>query len=149
MGNQIELSSQIQLKDVQQDVQNDIPWIVRLLENPASPLPFPGQINLENHDKLHIILNRGISSKDEAFVVGFTIGMDKRARNYHLFIFRLFAQFLYPQKFRMTNEDWLILKLGFYYGKKHNTCNSFESLKKQLNLNDLRVFKKVESLLFS
>ena len=32
----------------------DIPWLVRLLENPASQIAFPGAINLERHDAIHV-----------------------------------------------------------------------------------------------
>ena len=148
MVNQIELKErQIKLEDVQKDSQSDIPWIVRLLENPASPLPFPGQIDLDNHDELHIILNRGVTTKDEAFVVGFTMGIDKRTKRYHLFIFRLFAQYLYPKKFRMDNEDWIVFKLGFYHGTKYNSCTSLDSLKKQIKRKDLDAVTEVETFL--
>ena len=72
--------SHLTLKDSLQsfkgDEQSDIPFIVRLLENPESIVPLPGQINLYNHDCLHILLDRGISLLDEAFVVGFTMGSD-------------------------------------------------------------------------
>lgn len=49
------------------DGQSDIPLIIRLLENPASPIALPGKITLHNHDCLHIILGVGVSSTDEAF----------------------------------------------------------------------------------
>lgn len=47
-----------------------------LLENPDSPLPFAGKIDLYRHDCLHLLLERGLSVEDEAFVVGFTMGND-------------------------------------------------------------------------
>jgi hypothetical protein len=54
------------------DGQASIPFFVWLLENPASPISLPGSINLHGHDCLHLLLNRGVSGHDEAFVVGFT-----------------------------------------------------------------------------
>lgn len=40
------------------NTKEEIPWIVRLLENPQSPLALSGKISLFDHDCLHILLNR-------------------------------------------------------------------------------------------
>ena len=55
----------------------DIPWLVRLFENPASALAFPGAINLARHDAIHVLLGRGLRNQDEAFVIGFTNSLNK------------------------------------------------------------------------
>ena len=57
-----------------------IPKVIQLLENPKSPLPFPGQITLENHDCLHVLFDIGFSLADEAFIVGFTMGNDSQTK---------------------------------------------------------------------
>jgi hypothetical protein len=158
----------MKLEEIQKDQQDGIPWIVKAFENPRSKIPFPGKINLEKHDYLHLVLNRPISSKDEAFVVGFTLGLDEKTRPYHLFIFKFMAKFFYPVKFRMSDEDWLIFKLAFYYARKirtknkDKTRNQWEAWKNDLsstsyqqreqigiNLDELNLFKQVENILFS
>lgn len=56
----------------------EVPFLVRLVENPALDLPFMdvfhGATDLPTHDYLHIVLGRGLLAKDEAFVIGFTMG---------------------------------------------------------------------------
>src|SRR5712691_6681675 len=58
--------------------QGDIPYLVRFVENPQFDLPlvdiFHGATSLETHDYLHVILGRGLLPKDEAFVIGFSMG---------------------------------------------------------------------------
>ena len=55
----------------------EIDPLVRLFENPASPLAFRGAITLERHDCVHVLLGRGLLGQDEAFVLGFTMGAEK------------------------------------------------------------------------
>lgn len=49
--------------------QSEVPWIIWLLENPDSPLALAGAIPLKEHDYLHLLLNRGKSPEDEAFIM--------------------------------------------------------------------------------
>jgi hypothetical protein len=56
------------------DVASAIPWYVRLLEHPSSPLALGGAVDLRGHDCVHILLGRGLLQQDEAFVLGFTMG---------------------------------------------------------------------------
>lgn len=95
-----------------------IPFIVWFLENPDSPLRFPGQISLYNHDILHILLGRGISSQDEAFVIGFTMGNDVKVSQVHVVMFKFFAKFLYPDSYKFSALDMRAFDLGFIYGRK-------------------------------
>jgi hypothetical protein len=110
------------------DPQGAIPFLVRLLENPASPVALPGKIDLRNHDYLHILLNRGQSAQDEAFVVGFTMGNDPQANGFHVGLFKFFARFLYPKLYRLSLEHLKSFDLGFRYGRRLKT--------KQLNVFD-------------
>ncbi|MEH2378468.1 MAG: hypothetical protein V7K27_06125 [Nostoc sp.] len=95
-----------------------IPFIIWLLENPNSPLALPGKISLHDHDYIHILLGRGISPQDEAFVIGFTMGNDLNTNRIHLFIFKFFAQFIYPYPYKFSKLDFINFDLGFIYGKK-------------------------------
>ncbi|AFZ43023.1 hypothetical protein PCC7418_0808 [Halothece sp. PCC 7418] len=87
------------------DSANSIPWIVRLLENSQSPLALPGHISLFNHDCLHILLGRDRAPESEAYVIGFTMGNDINCRRIHLWIFKIFALLIYPEKYRLRWSD--------------------------------------------
>ena len=56
--------------------QENIPLIIKLVENPnynTSKL-FGGAVDLFTHDCVHVLLGRGLLVKDEAFVIGYTMG---------------------------------------------------------------------------
>jgi hypothetical protein len=95
-----------------------VPFLVWLLENPNSPLGFPGKITLYNHDCLHLLLGRNISSQDEAFVIGFTMGNDLKTCWIHIAIFKIFARFFYPSPYKFSPLDIKVFDLGFTYGRR-------------------------------
>jgi hypothetical protein len=105
------------LKEVYEQLEKDeastIPFLIWLLENPDSPISFPGQIYLREHDYVHILLGRGQSAEDEAYVVGFTMGSDIQTNWIHLAIFKFFARYLYPQKYRLRAKELQVFKKGF------------------------------------
>ncbi len=94
--------------------QDAIPTIVQLVENPKFDLPgvdiFSGATNLETHDYIHILLGRGVMPKDEAFVLGFTMGSTNRVGHFEEKLYGLFTRFLYPKHYRFTEEDFQIYK---------------------------------------
>lgn len=83
---------------------DDIPLMVRLAENPRFNL-FHGAVDLKTHDYIHIVLGRGLLAKDEAFVVGFTMGSTQRLSATEERLFALVAEHLYPGIYRFTEED--------------------------------------------
>ncbi|MCC5619983.1 hypothetical protein [Nostoc sp. CHAB 5715] len=95
-----------------------IPFVIWLLENPNSLLALPGKISLRHHDYIHILLGRGISPQDEAFVIGFTMGNDLKTNKLHLFIYKLFARFIYPYPYNFSTLNLRTFDLGFMYGRK-------------------------------
>ncbi|MDZ7993999.1 MAG: hypothetical protein RM022_032645 [Nostoc sp. EfeVER01] len=95
-----------------------MPFVIWLLENPNSIMALPGKISLLHHDYIHILLDRGISSQDEAFVIGFTMGNDLKTNQLHLFIYQFFAKFIYPVPYNFSRLDFMSFKLGFVYGRK-------------------------------
>ena len=99
------------------DQPEDIPWIIKLLENPASPLALPGKISLLGHDCLHLLLDRYLTSSDEAFVIGFTMGNDRDTLHWHLKIFKFVSRYLYPKPYRFKAQDFYSFDLGFKYGR--------------------------------
>jgi len=98
---------------LRKDEPSTIPFIIWLLENPDSPISFPGQISLREHDYVHILLGRGQSREDEASVVGFTMGTDTQTNWIHLAIFKFFARYFYPQKYRMRAKELQMFEKGF------------------------------------
>jgi hypothetical protein len=87
------------------------------LENPASPVALPGNIDLFGHDCIHLLLKKGFTSASEAYVVGFTMGNDLRTTNLHFTFFKFASLFLYPPKYRLTIAEISILEKGFKKGR--------------------------------
>ncbi|WP_156114252.1 hypothetical protein, partial [Myxosarcina sp. GI1] len=111
---------QQQLSQISLDKPEDIPKIVRLLENPQSPIALPGAISLYNHDCLHVLLKQKNSPEEEAFIVGFCMGNDPATKRIHVFILKLSARYVYPKNpknYRFTKKCLLEFDRGFNYGK--------------------------------
>ena len=70
-----------------------------------------------NKRQLHILLGRGIRPKDEAFVIGFTMGSTDRVSTTEERLFSFFTKYLYPKNYRFTESDLRVFrdatKLGF------------------------------------
>ena len=94
--------------------QREVPLLVQLVENPRFDLPgieiFSGAANLRQHDYLHILLGRGLLPKDEAFVLGFTMGSTNRVGSVEETLFTLIARYLYPKSYRFDDEDVAVYK---------------------------------------
>jgi hypothetical protein len=87
------------------DPASTVAWYVKLLENPKSPLALPGAVDLFGHDCIHILLGRGLSSRDEAFVLGFTMGSSPSLRAWQTALFRCCARRLYRNPYRFSELD--------------------------------------------
>lgn len=87
----------------------EVPLIVRLLENPAYRLPgwtlFHGAVDLYRHDAIHALLGRGLLARDEAFVIGFTMGSTREVGSLERRLFCWIASHLYPWVYRFRAED--------------------------------------------
>lgn len=99
------------------DPPSSIPWLVRLLENPASPIALPGKINLFCHDCLHLLLGKSMSLEDEAFVVGFTMGNDTKTKQLHLVLFKVCSCWFYPKAYRFHREHLKTFDAGVAAGR--------------------------------
>lgn len=101
--------------------QSDVPFLVQLVENPKFDLPgfdiFHGATDLATHDQIHILLGRGLLPKDEAFVIGFTMGSTDGVTQTEETLYGFFAKYLYPRTYRFTDEDMRVfrdaVRLGF------------------------------------
>jgi hypothetical protein len=87
----------------------EIPLMVRLAENPRFNL-FHGAVDLETHDHIHALLGRGLLAKDEAFVIGFTMGSTHRLGATEEKLFTLVAERLYPGIYRFDKADVRIFR---------------------------------------
>lgn len=101
--------------------QDDIPLIIQLVENPRFDIPginlFNGAVDLRTHDCIHAVLGRGMLPKDEAFVIGFTMGSTNRVTTTEEKLFALAARYLYPGPYRFSEEEIHVfrdaVRLGF------------------------------------
>lgn len=105
------------LKAMNGDLPSKIPFLIRLLENPASPVALPGKIDLYRHDCLHLLLDRKFSAYDEAFVVGFTMGNDTQINRFHLAFFKFVSFWFYPKVYRFNRSHLQVFDLGVAYGQ--------------------------------
>lgn len=141
----------------------DINFLVRLIENPASPFALPGAVTLFNHDCIHILLGRGLLNQDEAFVIGFTMGTAKEElTKFHEYLFKQVATRLYPKPYRFSKRHLLSFDLGVREGKewghpqlyefpfdRHQT-DTLSTLRKRLGIDVKRlkgVYKEEQELL--
>lgn len=125
-----------QLNAISEDgTQTKSPHIVKLVENPSfsavNSIPFPGAVNMELHDTIHVLLGRGLLPKDEAFVVGFTMGSTGKMTDWKLKLFSMVSSTLYPHPYRFSVEDLVVFRIGVYCG------NQFGYDLSKLNILDL------------
>ena len=94
--------------------QSDIPLVVQLIENPRFDLPmvdlFNGAVDIDAHDCIHALLGRGLLPKDEAFVIGFTMGSTNRVSSTEEKLYTLAARYLYPGPYKFNDDEIQIFK---------------------------------------
>jgi len=100
-----------------------IPWQVKLLENDEWWTSFPGAISLARHDRVHVLLGRGLMPQDEAFVIGFTMGAAKHCKGWQYQIFRIAAKNFYPHPYRFTRDHMIAFDLAFARGTNSDASN--------------------------
>ena len=97
--------------------QKDISWLVWLIENPKSPFHLHGASTLHDHDHIHVLLRRGQTNDDEAFVIGFTMGNDDRTKSWESKLFKFISRWLYSKSERFTKKQLKIFDSGLKYGQ--------------------------------
>ncbi|WP_394821794.1 hypothetical protein [Pendulispora albinea] len=95
-----------------------IPWYVRLLENPASPVALAGAVDLFEHDCIHIVLGRGTLPQDEAFVIGFTMGSSERLSPLQHGLFALCSRYVYRGDYRFSQMDRRVFDIAVELAKR-------------------------------
>lgn len=124
------------------DQQVDIPLSIWLIENPNSPISLPGSVDLRGHDCIHLLLNRGMSLFDEAFVIGYTMGNCENIGRHHISIYKLFSKICFPKAYQFNSFHLKAFDLGFLYGQKVTPKNihkvNFDHYSDQL-VSDIRL----------
>ena len=103
--------------------QEDVPLIIKLTENPkyfTSKL-FTGAVDLFSHDCIHVLLGRGLLPKDEAFVIGYTMGSGKKMSRWRRNLFLWICKHLYPEGYKFTEEERYIFYSGVMAGSRCST----------------------------
>ena len=99
---------------------DDIPLIIKLVENPKFDIPginlFNGAVSLKAHDCIHALLGRGLLMHDEAFTIGFTMGSTNRISTAEQKLYSLAAKYLYPEPYQFNNDDIQIFKDAVHLG---------------------------------
>lgn len=99
---------------------HETPLIVKLVENPAFQLPgfefFNGAVDIHDHDCIHILLGRGLLPKDEAFVIGFTMGSSRRMTTLEERSFAWISRNLYPGPYRLSDDDVTVFRKAAHLG---------------------------------
>jgi hypothetical protein len=101
---------------------SSVPWWVRLLENPTSPVALPGAVDLFGHDCTHILLGRGLLPQDEAFVLGFTMGASGACARWQQTLFRFSARYLYCGVYRFSDIDAGVFDMAVEVGRRAGTA---------------------------
>jgi hypothetical protein len=95
-----------------------IPWVVRLFENPQGWLQLHGAVDLATHDRIHVVLGRGLLAQDEAFVIGFTMGSTKVVSRLERWFFKCAVSHLYPAPYRIPWPILAAYDLGLEAGRE-------------------------------
>jgi hypothetical protein len=115
--------------------QEDVPLIIKLTENPSyfTSKLFTGAVDLFTHDCIHVILGRGLLPKDEAFVIGYTMGSGQKMSRWRRNLFLWVCKYLYPEGYKFSEEERYIFYSGVMAGSRCPTNLSKVNFKELLN----------------
>ena len=112
----------------------DVPLIIRLVENPKyrTSKIFTGAVDLFTHDCIHVLLGRGLLPKDEAFVIGYTMGSSKKMKRWRRNLFMFVSKYLYPEGYKFGEEERYVFYSGVMAGSRCDTDLSEVDFSKKL-----------------
>jgi hypothetical protein len=115
--------------------QEEVPLVVKLTENPdySTSKLFTGAVDLFSHDCIHALLGRGLLVKDEAFVIGYTMGSGKKMSRWRRNLFLWVTKYLYPEGYKFTEEERYVFYSGVMAGSKCPTDLSTVDFNKMLD----------------
>ena len=82
---------------------------------------FAGNVDLKTHDCIHVLLGRGLLPKDEAFVIGYTMGSTKKMPRWRRNLFMFCSKHLYPKAYRFGEEERFVFNMGVALGSANPT----------------------------
>ena len=101
---------------------SDVPLIIRLVENPKYDIGlFAGSTNLGTHDCAHLLLGRGVQIKDEAFVIGFTMGSTRKMKRWRRNLYMFCAKYLFPEGYKFKEEERFVFNMAVEVGARCKT----------------------------
>lgn len=128
--------------------QEDVPLIIKLVENPKylTSRLFTGAVDLFTHDCIHVLLGRGLLPKDEAFVIGYTMGSGKKMARWRRNLFMFIAKYFYPEGYKFGEEERFIFNLGIVAGSKCKVDLATVDFNSMLNLriSECRIKLKID-----
>ena len=128
--------------------QEEVPLVIKLTENPKyfTSRLFTGAVDLFTHDCIHIILGRGLLVKDEAFVIGYTMGSAKKMKRWRRNLFMWVCKYLYPEGYKFGEEERFIFYSGVMAGSKCGVDHSTVKFDRLLDydLKDIRLLLGVD-----
>lgn len=99
---------------------SEVPWIVRIMENPSFDFPpfsmFKGRVSLLQHDCIHLLLGRGTTLIDEAFTIGFTMGSSNAMSSTAANLFGFVAGHWYPKAYRFPEHAQRVYEDAVHLG---------------------------------
>ena len=95
----------------------DVPFIIKLVENPKYDIGlFAGNVSLYNNDCIHLLLGRGLRVKDEAFVIGDTMGSTKNMPSWRRNLYMFCAKYIFPKGYKFGEEERFVFNMGVKAG---------------------------------
>lgn len=132
---------------------SDVPLVIKLVENPKYDIGlFAGNVSLYNHDCIHLLLGRGLQVKDEAFVIGFTMGSTQKMWRWRRNLYMFCAKYLFPEGYDFGEDERFVFNLGVKAGSLCETDLSNFNFKEheKKTLTEIRqIIKLNENLLKS
>ena len=134
LGVEISLEKSLAMMKSFSLAQEDIPLVIKLVENPKYDIGlFAGYVDLFTHDCIHVLLGRGLLLKDEAFVIGYTMGTSRKMFRWRRNLFMLCAKHFYPEGYDFGEEERFVFNMGVLAGSRCPTDLSKVDFKKFLN----------------
>jgi len=129
---------------------SDVPLIIRLVENPKYDIGlFAGAVGLRKHDCVHLLLGRGVQIKDEAFVIGFTMGSTRKMKRWRRNLYMFCAKHLFPEEYKFKEEERFVFNVAVEAGARCPTDLSVIDFNKFKNksISDTRKELKIDTKL--
>ncbi|MEM7172163.1 MAG: hypothetical protein AAF530_18475 [Pseudomonadota bacterium] len=97
----------------------EVPDVIRHYENPSSPWALPGAVSLDRHDCIHVLLGRGLTVQDEAFVIGVTMGAASDITDGAVQCYEYVSTQLFPKPWQFSSKHLHAFRLGLGFAQSN------------------------------